>query len=458
MPQIGPEPLAPRAPEATPAMTGAARTEAPGKIPEEPSGETILMGSPDGRFSNALLGLVLDAIGGSQAFKDRARAAIADSGATFSSYPELLHALNQLARGWIREDSESLGFDPFEIVEALAVYKARIAENLDAYDVSKKPNPDAVFWPNPERTPPRSVFETQPYTEKVPLVTKSTAIGSAGSCFAIEIARNLQRRGFNYVVTESEAEDAANGVLVDGIQQGNPHDQSSANHGLLFNTPSFRQLVEKAFEVRRPKRILLPTCLPTQAGNLARIFMDPFREDVVFLTREAFEANYEKHLAAVREAFLKSEVFVVTPGLNECWEFVPDGSVLSRNPRELDMYPFVRHRVLTVEENVANLQRMFDVIRAHNPSLKLIVSLSPVPFLATGRGGACHVITANCHSKAVLRVAIEEFVKANRDVYYFPSYEFVTTCIESPWGPDERHVTAEAVGRVMELFDKMFVH
>ena len=436
----------------------AAETPASPKAGPGAGQETILLGSADGTFSDELLSLVLDAITESSAIKARTRAALAESGERFSSYPELLGALQKLARDWVRQDAEALGFDPFAFFEALTAYKVRINENIDTYDRASKANPDAVFWPNPERTPPRSVFETLPYIEKIPLVTKATPVASAGSCFAIEIARNLQRRGFNYIVTENETDDLAKGVLVDGVQEGNPYAQFSANHGILFNTPSFRQLVEKAFEVRRPARILLPTSIAARGGHRARIYMDPFREDVAFLSQEAFEENYEKHLAAVREVFLSAEVFVVTPGLNECWEFVPDGSVLSRNPREFDLYPFVRHRTLSIAENVANLQRMIEVVRAHNPNFKLIISLSPVPFLATGRAKECHVITANSHSKAVLRVAIEEVVKANRDVFYFPSYEFVTTCIESPWDADQRHVKLETVGRVMELFDDMFVY
>ena len=76
----------------------------------------------------------------------------------------------------------------------------------------------------------------------------------------------------------------------------------------------------------------------------------------------------------------------------------------------------------------AYLQRFLDVIRAHNPDLQLIVSVSPIPFLATGRADKYHVVAANCLSKAVLRVAAEEIVKRNEGVYYFPSYELVTTC------------------------------
>ena len=78
-------------------------------------------------------------------------------------------------------------------------------------------------------------------------------------------------------------------------------------------------------------------------------------------------------------------------------------------------------------------------------------------FLATTRADSHHVVTANAHSKAVLRVAAEEVVRSNRYVHDFPSYETVTECTSEPWDSDQRHVSRDAVSRVMALFDAMFV-
>jgi hypothetical protein len=82
--------------------------------------------------------------------------------------------------------------------------------------------------------------------------------------------------------------------------------------------------------------------------------------------------------------------------------------------------------------------------------------LSPVPLHATFRGDEQHVVTANVHSKAVLRVAAEEFARRCSGVYYFPSFEVVTTSCENPWKADQRHVSETAIRKVMTLFHKMF--
>ena len=75
----------------------------------------------------------------------------------------------------------------------------------------------------------------------------------------------------------------------------------------------------------------------------------------------------------------------------------------------------------------------------------------------TGRADTHHVVNANAHSKAVLRVAAENFCAANDGVYYFPSYEMVMHCLEDPWEADQRHVKRSAVTEVMKLFEAMFV-
>jgi hypothetical protein len=315
-------------------------------------------------------------------------------------------------------------------------HETATSENRRAYASAGRLNPGAVWWPNPTSAEaPRSVYDELPYASVHPIVDRATPIGSAGSCFAMEIARRLRADGYNYVQTEASA-------------------YSCANWGPIFNAPAFRQLVEKAFGLRALPRLLWSQPAPGKPGDVE--LRDPFREEVVFASVEEYEADYDRHLAAAREALLRAEVFVITLGVNEVWYLKADGAVFSRNPWRLAS-SLVERRVLGVADNVRELQTMLDIWRAHNPGLRLIVSVSPVPLLATFRGGECHVVAASCHSKATLRVAAEEFVARNRNVYYFPSYETVLYCTERPWEPDQRHVSPEAVAKVMRLFATMFL-
>mgnify|MGYP002821727982 CR=1 FL=1 len=238
-----------------------------------------------------------------------------------------------------------------------------------------------------------------------PFIDHGSRIGSAGSCFAIEIAQNLMSRGFNYICQETTY-DAETETIVMGTSPEDPVVQYSCRWGILFNTPSFTQIVENAFGVRP----LPPLLVRYELGNEI-VYLDPYRENVMFKSPDAYMVEREKHAANTRAVFENADVFVMTLGLNEAWQYLPDGTYISRNPRNKNLNGLLTHRTLSVEENIDYLQRFVDVVRAHNPNIKLVVTVSPVPFLATGRADEYHVITANGHSKAVLRVAAQEIVE-----------------------------------------------
>jgi hypothetical protein len=324
-------------------------------------------------------------------------------------------------------------------LQALRVHRAKTRASRAAYTTADKPVPEAVFWPNPvDPQRPSSLFDRLPLVARHPFITPETPVGSLGSCFAMEIAYRLQQDGYNYVVTEPDPH--TNGLS-----------KSCAAWGAIYNTPSFRQLVEKAFGRRA-----LPKILWSHLSWKTRVYHDPFREALDFASPEEWEQGLAAHHRATRDALLRCKVFVFTLGMNEVWRLKADGSVFSRAPWNV-MPEMVEQQVLTVEENVRELQQALDLWRTYNPELKLILSVSPVPLHATFRGADTHVITANCHSKSTLRVAAEEFAARNRDVFYFPSYETVMHCTRNPWWDDQRHVSAEAVDNVMRLFRQTFV-
>jgi hypothetical protein len=166
--------------------------------------------------------------------------------------------------------------------------------------------------------------------------------------------------------------------------------------------------------------------------------------------------DYEPHLRAAREAFLKCEVFIITLGMTEVWYLKSDGSIFTRTTWNMSPLLLDR-RVISYEENLSELQRAIDVLKAHNPGIKIILSVSPVPLHATFQADKKHVISATCHAKSTLRVVAEEICRRNEQVYYFPSYEVVMYNTPNPFLADNRHVTPGAIRKVGLLFDKMFI-
>ena len=390
----------------------------------------------------AFVNLVLNAAIPSGTVRGFISESIAKSGQTFASLDQLLGMLRGFFAGNLDGAFKNaplghLNADLLEQGAHFARYERQFLTETNRYKTEVKPNPDAVFWPNPAHpTLARPLIGAVPHAGNIPLVDKSTPIGSAGSCFASEIAYYLQLGGYNYVVTESDPRD---GELP----------ESSARWGIIFNTPSIQQLAEKAFGLRD-----LPRLVEQRVDG--DYFQDPYRENIGFDSIDELEANRAAHITACRRAFEEVEVFILTLGLNECWQFIPDGSVISRGPKTSHHFALFRHRVLSVDENLACLQRFLDVVRAHNPALKLIVTVSPVPLLATGLADDTHVIAANGHSKAVLRTAAEELRRRNDGVYYFPSYEMVSYCLNDPWEDDTRHVKRAAVAQIMTAFKAAF--
>jgi hypothetical protein len=93
-----------------------------------------------------------------------------------------------------------------------------------------------------------------------------------------------------------------------------------------------------------------------------------------------------------------------------------------------------------------------DELRAVNARAKVILTVSPVPLVATAEDS--HVLVATTYSKSVLRVAAEAIVRRRSSVAYFPSFEIVTgpQAQGRYFDADLRSVTEAGVDRVMDLF------
>src|SRR5205814_9168029 len=108
------------------------------------------------------------------------------------------------------------------------------------------------------------------------------------------------------------------------------------------------------------------------------------------------------------------------------------------------------------DEVIADLNRFISRLHVVNHRAKMILTVSPVPLIATYEGR--HVLQANTYSKAVLRVAAETIRKDNHNVDYFPSYEIITGQFNrgAYFEEDLRSVKNEGVEHVMRLFLKHF--
>lgn len=401
-------------------------------------------------FDDDLFNFILDGLNTSQeVVKNIKNYCRSQNHTVFASQEELFSVIKNYFSSEVALNKDTIFSSAFST--SLAYYNDfldNININTLAYNAKKKPNFDSVFWPDPTaKGRPRTIFDEYPFACENKFIDRTTPIGSAGSCFAMEIAHILQKEKFNYVITEPNA----NPTVGYKTLQISEYSNSCAAWGTIFNTPSIRQLVDRAFGIQETPKLLFSEKIDGETK-----YVDPFREAVVFDSIESYQQNYYEHLLAIREAFLKLKVFIITLGVNEVWFFKKDGSTISRFPAKVAP-GMIGHKILSVEDNLKELNGFLKTVRSVNPDIKIIVSVSPVPLNATFRGDQYHVISANCHSKSTLRVVAEEFVKNNTGVFYLPSYETVMYTAESAWETDQRHVSRTAVRKVIQLFNRIFV-
>jgi hypothetical protein len=277
-------------------------------------------------------------------------------------------------------------------------------------------------------------------------INQETKVATAGSCFAQHIARHLRKSGFNYYVAE-----AGHPLLLSEIREKHNYGLFSARYGNVYTARQLWQLFRRAYGEFTPEEGAW-----IEADGSVK---DPFRPTTQpggFVSVAEMHADRSQHLAAVREMFETLDVFVFTLGLTECWISRADGAVFPLCPGveggvfDAEKYGFYNQ---TVEDVVADMSAFLDRLSAINEAAEIILTVSPVPLMATAEPEA-HVLAATTYSKSVLRVATEILRKRYKRVHYFPSYEIITGSFNRGryYSDDLRNVTEDGVAHVMRLF------
>ncbi|QYK40883.1 MAG: GSCFA domain-containing protein [Paracoccaceae bacterium] len=309
--------------------------------------------------------------------------------------------------------------------------------------------PDRQFWKNDPGIADYPAFD--PVSEVPFRISRSDKVVTAGSCFAQHLAHGLVKSGFNHFVTEK-----AHPMFPESIATAFNYGAFSARYGNVYTTRQFHQLLLRAYGEFQPVEAFWP-----RPGSQTRV-VDPFRPQIQpdgFVSAEELAADRVQHFAAIRRAVEECDVMVFTLGLTECWEDVRDGAIYPLAPGVAGgVYDpaCVRFRNFGVADSLADLMAALNFVRARNPDVRLLLTVSPVPLNATYENR--HVAVATTFSKAVLRVVADAAAGALPMCAYFPSYEIIT----SPqargryFGPDCRSVLAEGVAHVMRTFFRHF--
>lgn len=275
-------------------------------------------------------------------------------------------------------------------------------------------------------------------------------VATAGSCFAQHIGRYLEAIGCNYLVTER-----AHPLIGPKAERMLNYGLFTARYGNIYTSRQLLQLMERAYGRLSPEENVWK--------HDVGLVLDPFRPNIQpggYNSERELEFDRERHFAAVREAFETLDVFVFTLGLTEAWRSRADGVVFPLCPGvaggrfSAKEHEFIN---LDVDDVVSDMATFILRLRGVNPRARVILTVSPVPLVATAEPR--HVLVSTVYSKSALRVACERLTRQFEGVAYFPSYEIVAGGFASKnyFAADGRSVTDEGVTHVMGVFGKHFL-
>ena len=261
---------------------------------------------------------------------------------------------------------------------------------------------------------------TAGWLPEAPFITRADGITAFGSCFAGNISEHLTARGYR-VLTDKRHVDV-NGSYVIRCAEG------------IVNTFAIRQQFEWALDGR------------------------DFNEELWFDSKGELAAYNESIRRETAGIFSQTDVFIITVGLAEVWYSTLTGEVFWR-AIPANRFDPARHgfRLTSVAENVENLVAIRDLIRRHRPQASIVFTLSPIPLHATFRPVSC--VSANAVSKATLRVALDEVMRAcadDRRLFYYPAYEIVREAFGDPFLDDNRHLQPHVVQAVVRTFEQAY--
>lgn len=302
--------------------------------------------------------------------------------------------------------------------------------------------PSRAFWK--AAVGERHLADLQDLWDPMPLA-RADKVATAGSCFAQHIGRNLKIRGADYMdmepappflINEDEARRFGFGVF-------------SCRYGNIYTSRQLLQLMQEALGQRQPAELVWE--------KNGRYFdaLRPGIDPVGFATAAEVTQDRALHLAAVRRMLQTLDVLVFTMGLTEGWESAADGTMFPTAPGTIagsyDEGRYAFHN-LRYGEILEDMEAAWALLRQVNPAARILLTVSPVPLVATATGQ--HVLAATTYSKSVLRAVAGDLAASHADIHYFPSYEII---IGHPsrgifFNPDLRTVNPMGVDLVMSHF------
>ncbi|PZQ10804.1 MAG: GSCFA family protein [Ancylobacter novellus] len=275
-------------------------------------------------------------------------------------------------------------------------------------------------------------------------IDRKTRIAAAGSCFAQHISRNLRDRGCAVL----DVEPAPSG-LSQRERDRRGYGVYSARYANIYTAAQLLQLIKEAFGKQAP------TDRVWEKNGRYYDAQRPGVEPEGFATEDEVLAHREHHLLKVRRLLRNTDLLVFTFGLTEAWTTADGATVFPTCPGTLagsfDAGRYVFKNYLH-DEVLKDFIGVRTILKAINPQMKFLITVSPVPLVATASD--IHVLQATTYSKSVLRAVCGALYQQYADVDYFPSYELIASPFSRSFffKKDLREVSEAGVDAAMRMF------
>lgn len=321
----------------------------------------------------------------------------------------------------------------------------KIKARSDGHDCPYNNLPERAFFRSAPLRQGNLLIDPQPDFH----LTPESRVISAGSCFAARIATFIHKSGINYL-----AQDDRNPAHAADIQEEAPH-LFSLRYGNLYTARHLMQLLQRV----TGQLVAEPATAVDKKGRYRNLF----RPSVFsYTTLEALRADDVSHLTNARALISQADIFMFTLGLSEQWLDSETGLAMPSTPGcGYGAFEDARHSFhnSSLAEVRDELLQAFTLLESLNPKIKILLTLSPVPLVATYEKTSA--VEATFYSKSLLRQAIDEAIKKwpRKNITYFPSYEIITNphVIKENFEDDMRGISEAGVARVLSHFGRCYL-
>ena len=237
----------------------------------------------------------------------------------------------------------------------------------------------------------------------------------------------------------------------DGDMEG--YNQFSARYGNIYSSSQCLELIQQALGI-----IPMIEDFVEESSRWYDLIRPNIQKTGFSSLHEAL-SDRRYHLSQVSKIFHEADIFIFTLGLTEIWQNknkkytypVCPGTLRGTYDEKLHLF-----KNLSYSNVYQDLEEIINILKNINPKIKIILTVSPVPLVATKT--MQNVLVASSYSKAVLRAVVGDIEQHYDNVAYFPSYEIINSpaSMGQYLTNDLRDVNENGVEHVMGCFLNSF--